>query len=76
MSVNTLDDPRCLHAESKPTGLDSGRKLARAAKGATFFNRRSQALAMEQQFSLINLPEAFDAVIYFDKATPSRPLGE
>jgi len=39
MSVNTFDCPRGLHVELSPTGLDSGRKPARVAKGATFFNR-------------------------------------
>jgi erythromycin esterase-like protein len=32
------------------------------------------ALAMDEQFGPTNLRELFDAIIYLDRTTPSRPL--
>lgn len=34
------------------------------------------ALAMDEQFGPITLPDAFDVLIYFDETTPSRLLGK
>jgi erythromycin esterase-like protein len=69
------------HQTGLPRFILDLRKVSEEVPATTWLSKRIDfrsigALAMEQQFSPINLPEAFDAVIFFDKTTPSRPLGE